>query len=144
MSFVNSPQVKYSADGKPRERLGCGSQITRGLTLALFLLALGFIAYPFVTTNLFSRMVRTDGTVRGVVVNAQNKPISDASVFLVAAPDAIVKTETDGSFALDNVPGGTQVVIVVVNEIGQEFPVSIESGRTTEIGSLSYVAPPDK
>ncbi len=144
MSFVNSPQVKYSADGKPRERLGCGSQITRGLTLALFLIALAFIAYPFVTTNLFNRVIRTDGAVRGIVVNAQNKPISDASLFLVAAPDSIVTTQADGSFVLDNVPGGTQVVIVVVNEIGQEFPVNIESGRITEIGSLAYVAPPDK
>lgn len=144
MSFVNSPQIKYSADGKPRERLGCGSQIARGLTLALFLIALVILAYPFVTTNLFNRVIRTDGAVRGVVVNAQNQPLFDASLFLVAAPSTIVNTNADGSFALDNVPGGSQVVIVVVNEIGQEFPVIIESGKITELGALSYIAPPDE
>jgi hypothetical protein len=141
---VNSPQIKYTADGKPRERLGCGSQITRGLTLALFLIALAIVAYPFVTTNLFSQVVRTDGAVRGIVVNAQNQPISDASLFLVAAPSTMVNTNTDGSFALDNVPSGDQVVIVVVDEIGQEFPVNIASGKITELGALSYIAPPDK
>jgi hypothetical protein len=144
MSFVNSPKIKYAADGKPREQLGCGSQIARALTILLVLIALALVLYPFVTTNLYSRIVQTDGTVRGTVVNSQKNPIANAEVFLVTAPNQIVKTDANGAFALDQVPSGKQVIIVVLNEIGQEYPVQIQSGTATQVGALAYIAPPDK
>lgn len=144
MSFVNSPQIKYSADGKPRERLGCGSQVMRGLTILFAILALGLLVYSSLGTNLASWVVRRDGAVHGVVVNANKQPLANAQVFLVAAPDQLVNTASDGTFALDALPSGAQVLIVVMNEIGQEYPVKILSGSVTDVGALAYVAPPDK
>ncbi|MBI5304026.1 MAG: carboxypeptidase regulatory-like domain-containing protein [Chloroflexi bacterium] len=144
MSFVNSPAVQYTTDGKPRERLGCGSQVARVLTVVLMVLALALVAYPLLGTNLASRVARSDGAVRGVVVGAQEQPLAEAQVFLVAAPDVTVTTQADGRFALDALPSGAQVLIVVVNEIGQEYPVNILSGAITEVGVLAYLAPPDE
>lgn len=144
MSFVNSPQVKYAVDGKPRERLGCGSQVTRGLTIFLILIVVGLVGYSWLGTNLSSRLVRRDGAIRGMVVNAQRQPLAQARVFLVAAPERETYTLADGSFVFDAIPSGAHVLIVVLNEIGQEFPVTILSGTVTDVGALAYVAPPDK
>jgi hypothetical protein len=142
--MVNSPKITYAADGKPHERTACGTYATRGLIATLVLIALAIIAAPWFTSDLFSRVTRTNGTVRGIVVNAQQQALGGAIVFVIAAPNTLVTTASDGSFEINNIPAGMQSVVVVYNEIGQEYPVNILSSTATELGALAYTAPPDK
>ncbi|HKZ68668.1 MAG TPA: carboxypeptidase-like regulatory domain-containing protein [Anaerolineales bacterium] len=144
MGLASSPKPEYSPDGKPRERVPWRRRIVRWTIIALLLFGVGLNLYGWIAGNIGNRLVGTDGLVRGSVVDAQNRPIPDALVFLVSAPDLTATTNAEGVFNLSNTPTGEQILVVVVNEIGQEFPVAIQSGVNTDVGALSYVAPPEE
>lgn len=144
MGLASSPKPEYSVDGKPRERTPWRQRAVRWIIIALLLLGAGLNLYVWIAGNIGNRLAGTDGLVSGLVVDAQNQPISGALVFLVSAPDLTATTNAEGVFSLSNAPTGQQILIVVVNEIGQEYPVTLQSGVSTDVGALSYVAVADE
>lgn len=89
MSYVNSPKVEYSPDGRPPERKDRRRQAIRLAILVVFFVSLGLNIYAFRASNLINRVVGTDGTVQGVVVDDQGNPIAQAEISLAAAPEAL-------------------------------------------------------
>lgn len=77
--------------------------------------------------------------VTGKVCDARAQPIANALVFAVTMPDQLVRTDRQGRFTLPAVPVGAQLLVVVVEEIGQEFPVQVAVGKPLEAGALAYV-----
>jgi hypothetical protein len=79
----------------------------------------------------------------GRAIDKSGKPIPSALVFAVSAPRRLVRTDGDGRFTLPEVPAGRQVLVVVVNDIGQEFPVRLDASAPADVGTLVYLAPPE-
>lgn len=136
MSLVNSPQLEYSADGKPRERAGCGKLFTRVLIALVALVVLGLSAYLMFNATV-AYQARHSGTVRGSVQDARQQPLPDAIVFIVAEPALRVVTRADGSFDLVNVPLGKQSLIVYYAKVGREIEITLDQNGLVETGVLT-------
>lgn len=136
MSLVNSPQLKYAADGKPRERAGCGKHVTRALIALVALVVIGLSAY-LVFDSTVAYQTRHSGAVRGVVLDARNQPLPDAIVFIVSEPALRVVTRADGGFDLPNAPIGKQVLIVYYAKVGREVEIMLEPNGVLDAGALA-------
>ncbi len=142
MSYVNSPKVEYSPDGRPPERKDRRRQAIRLTILVVFFVSLGLNIYAFRASNLINRVVGTDGTVQGVVVDDQGNPIAQAEISLAAAPEALAITQPDRTFTLANIPTGDQYLIVVSQGVGQGYVITIQTNDVTQLGTISYEAKP--
>jgi len=117
------------------------SPLTRWAVSAALLLAVGAAATVALTQMMPGPPVPVTGTVRGVVVNAQGRPLADAWIFLASAPQLECRTQTDGSFELAEVPQGRQYVIVAVNKRGQEHRIWMSpAGDTVDLGTVKFEA----
>ena len=142
MSYVNSPKVEYTPDGRPPERRDWRHLSIRLGILFIFILGLVLNLYAFKTGNLVNLVAGTNGVAQGIILDTEGHPISDATITLASAPEARANTQADGSFVLENVPTGDQYLIVVHNGVGEGFVVSIEQAGVTQIGTLNYRAKP--
>lgn len=144
MKFVNSPKVEYAADGKPVETTRKSRLLWHGLILTVLLGGIGINLYVWLVEDAAVQLRGNTGQIEGVVLNANEQPISRALVFVAGAPEVMAYTDENGRFRLQNTPTGRRQLIVVNREIGQEYPIEIAENRLTVAGALSYVAPPDK
>lgn len=143
MSYVNSPKVQYTPDGRPPERRNWRHLIIRGGIFAIFILGLALNLYAFKTGNLLNLLAGTNGVVQGVVVDAQGQPLAEATITLAAAPETQAITLPDGSFSLSNVPTGSQYLIVASEGVGQGYVITIQANGATQVGTLGYEALPE-
>jgi len=137
MSFVSSPQVKYAADGKPRERAGCGVWVVRSAIVVLVLIAIGLAGYLWFNANL-ARQIARSGALQGIVLDARNQPLPDEVVYVTAAPEVSAITQNDGSFQLRDLPTGKQTVIIFYAKLGQEIEVTLDANSVTQVGALVH------
>lgn len=75
------------------------------------------------------------GAISGIVVDQNNVPLS-AEVFILSSARS-VWTNEDGSFLLESVPEGEQLLLVGYISEADSYPVSITSGETLEMGVIS-------
>jgi len=143
MSYVNSPKVQYTPDGRPPERKNWRRLLLRGSIVIIFVAGLALNLYAFQAGNLFNRLSGTDGVVQGVVVNAQGQPLVGAVVTLASAPESQASSLPDGSFNLSNVPTGSQYLIVASGGVGQGYVVTVQGDSVTQVGPLVYEAMPE-
>jgi hypothetical protein len=80
--------------------------------------------------------LRGTGTVRGLAVDAQGQPFQ-GDIF-VERTTLAAKTNADGSFEFKNVPAGQQLIVVADGASGREFPVVIQIGQTTDLGTVQF------
>jgi hypothetical protein len=80
-------------------------------------------------------------TLRGTVSNQGLEGLGSALVFLESNPNILARTDADGGFVLGSVPAGEQVLVVVVAEIGQEFPIKVGGTSSGDVGVLVHAAP---
>ncbi len=142
MSYVNSPKIEYTPDGRPPERRNWRRLSIRIGIFLIFVLALALNLYSFRAGNVLNWLAGTDGAVQGIVVDAQGQPIASAEITLASSPDARTSTQEDGSFNLTNIPTGDQYLIVAHQGIGQGYVVTIQANGLTQLGALSYEAMP--
>ncbi|MBK8987428.1 MAG: carboxypeptidase regulatory-like domain-containing protein [Chloroflexi bacterium] len=142
MSYVNSPKVEYTPDGRPPERKDWRHLSIRLGILFIFILGLALNLYAFKAGNLVNLAAGTNGVAQGIILDTQGQPIPNATIALASAPEARTSTQADGSFTLENIPTGDQYLIVVHNGIGEGFVVAIQPAGVTQIGTLSYEAKP--
>ncbi len=136
MPLVNSPQVSYTPDGKPRERADAGKILMRVLIALLVLIVVGLAGYLIFDATV-ARQVAYSGSVRGLVLDGQNQPLPGAIVFVVGEPDMRTVTRGDGRFDLANVPIGKQTLIVFYAKVGREVQVTLEQNGTADTGTLA-------
>jgi hypothetical protein len=86
----------------------------------------------------------TAHTIQGAVCDARKQPLARALVFVEAHPEVSTTTAPDGTFSLKNVPVGVQKLVVVLDDVGQEYPVTIQRDSLNEVGTLTYRAPPEQ
>lgn len=142
MSFVNSPKVEYSADGKPPDRKNWKRIIIRSSILALLIVSIGLNLYAFVFSNAANQIAGTDGHVQGVVQDAQGRPLANAEITLASYPAVIVQTDNNGNFDLQNIPTGAQYLIVIHKGIGQGYVIEIAANTLTSLEPLVYNSKP--
>ncbi|MBP6470955.1 MAG: carboxypeptidase regulatory-like domain-containing protein [Chloroflexi bacterium] len=142
MSYVNSPKIEYSPDGRPPERKDRRRQAVRIAIFIVLIISIGINIYAFRAANLINRVAGTDGIVQGVVVDDQGNPIAQAEISLAAAPEAQAITQADGTFTLANIPTGDQYLIVVSQGVGQGYVITIQTDNVTQLGTISYEAKP--
>lgn len=142
MSYVNSPKIEYSPDGRPPERKDRRRQAVRIAIFIVLIISIGINIYAFRAGNLINRVAGTDGIVQGVVVDDQGNPIAQAEISLAAAPEALAITLPDGTFTLANIPTGDQYLIVVSQGVGQGYVITIQTDDVTQLGTISYDAKP--
>jgi hypothetical protein len=82
--------------------------------------------------------------VRGVVTDGSGAPRGGALVFVVSNPRLTAITDRSGGFSIRGVRLGRQKLVVVVAEIGQEFPIEVPGEGEIDVGRLTYVAPPER
>lgn len=142
MSFVKSPKVEYTPDGKPPERRDWRRILLRAGILALFLLALFLNLYAFRAGNVVNVVAGTNGIAHGMVVDEQGNPIAEALITLAMAANARAFSDENGRFELTNIPTGPQYLMVIHQGIGEGFVVEIQPNSVTEVGTLTYTAKP--
>ena len=135
MSFEKPPSMNdYSKiiPIAPRE-------LTRQKKMIRFAM-LGFAATAIIlllvnlSTSDLTAPLRGTGSLQGVALDANGKPL--LGVVMVEGTSLTVKTNTDGSFQISNVPAGDRVIVVSDTLSGREFHASIQAGQITNLGSV--------
>lgn len=138
MTFADSPNIEYSPDGKPPEQGKTRKIIVRVTLIVLLLTAIVLNVSVWKLYNVPAQISNADGAIEGQVIIPAGAPLPDAEVFIVQAPSNITKTDSQGKFVLNGVPAGNQVLIVGYNQRGEEFPVSVLNGGTTDVGPVIF------
>lgn len=141
MKFVNSPKVEYQPDGLPRAQESKRPFYFRLLVGTVLFLALGFNVYVFVRTDVSAMAIQNNSGAEGIVIDGENRPIPDVLVFSAEVPTISTTTDANGRFLLHNLPAGVNQLVVVRNNVGQEFYVTLAEGKTTRVDYLNFTAP---
>jgi len=78
------------------------------------------------------------GTVAGIVVDESDRPLN-AEIYVLGAGMINSHTDENGAFTVQGVPSGQRSVVVVMNGGGLEYPVTIATGATTDMGRLRFI-----
>lgn len=85
---------------------------------------------------------RPTGHVTGTLQDPWHRPVAGARVFVASRPSIHTTSNRTGDFVLRNVPVGEQNLIAVLEDRGEEYPVTIQRDETTQLGTLAYRVPP--
>jgi hypothetical protein len=141
MKFVNSPKIEYQPDGLPRARESKRPFYFRLLIGFVLFLAVGLNLYVFVQADIASLTLKNNSGAEGMVVDGENRPMPNVMVFSASAPTISVTTDENGRFLLNNLPPGVNRLVVVRNNVGQEFYVTLAEGKVTRVDYLNFTAP---
>ncbi|RMF47492.1 MAG: carboxypeptidase regulatory-like domain-containing protein [Anaerolineae bacterium] len=138
MPFDKTPSLDDFRNGMPDSLPDVYARRRKRMVLGVLLLLLvGALAVVnFMQTSLAAQLTGR-GTVAGRVVDIHGQP-TQAEIYVIGT-DLIARTAPDGSFTLPDVPAGPQSVVVVDENSGSEYPVTIQSGQTTDIGEVQLV-----
>ena len=141
MKFVNSPKVEYQPDGLPRARESKRPFYFRILIGIVLFLALGLNLYVFVRADVAATVTQENSGASGMVIDGENRPVPNVLIFSAESPDNSTTTDENGRFLLENLPAGVNRLVVVRNNVGQEFFVTLTANRTTRVDYLNFLAP---
>jgi hypothetical protein len=141
MKFVNSPKVEYQPDGLPPAQESKRPFYFRLLVGTVLFLALSFNVYVFVRADVSAMVIQNNSGAEGIVIDTENRPIADVLVFSANVPTMSTTTDENGRFLLHNLPAGVNRLVVVRNNVGQEFFVTLNPNKITRVDYLSFIAP---
>ncbi len=141
MKFVDSPRIEYQPDGLPRARESKRPYYFRLLIGITLFLAVGLNLYIFLRADVASLVQQNNSGAEGMVIDEGNRPISNVLVFSANAPAISTTTDENGRFLLHNLPSGVNRLVVVRNNVGQEFYVTLDKDGITRVDYLSFTAP---
>lgn len=141
MKLVDSPKIEYQPDGLPRARENRRTLYFRLFISIIFFLALGLNLYVLVRANIVLPPAKNSSGVEGMIINGQNQPVPHVLVFSADTPSLSTTTDENGRFLLQNLPPGVNRLVVVRNNVGQEFYVTLDEGQVTQVNYLSFTAP---
>lgn len=141
MKYVDSPKIEYQADGLPRARESKRPFYIRILIGITIILAIGLNLYTFVHTDVAALFQQNNSSVEGIVIDGENQPVPHVLVFSATTPTISTTTDENGRFLLTNLPLGINRLIVVRNNVGQEFYVTLTDDKITQVKNLNFTAP---
>ena len=141
MKFVDSPKIEYQPDGLPRARESKRPFYFRLLIGIVLFLALGLNLYVFVSADVASLTLKNNSGAEGIVIDGENRPVPHVLVFSAERPSVSTTTDENGRFLLNNLPPGVNRLVVVRNNVGQEFYVTLAEGKVTRVDYLNFTAP---
>jgi len=141
MKFVDSPKIEYQPDGLPHARESKRPFYFRLLIGFALFLAIGLNLYIFVRTDVNSSSIKNNSGAEGMVIDDQNRPLPNVLVFSARVPTISTTTDENGRFLLQNLPPGVNRLVVVRNNVGQEFYVTLTEDKITRVDYLSFTAP---
>ncbi|GAB4475496.1 MAG: hypothetical protein Kow0088_12430 [Anaerolineales bacterium] len=77
-------------------------------------------------------------SLQGKVVTSNGSPFH-GEIYILGTSLA-TETAQDGTFVLQGIPSGNQVLIVADEQIGRDFPVHVIAGRQIDLGELRFEA----
>ncbi len=81
------------------------------------------------------------GAVTGVVCDGQGRPLGGVQVFVAWRPDLMARTGPDGRFLLEDVPPGEQLIVLAVDDLGQEHRLWVpRAAAPVDMGTVRFVA----
>jgi hypothetical protein len=128
--------------GKPPPAAPRKPSLLRPLAIGLALVFAALAVYIGATADPIGSSATSAQTVQGAVYDVRKQPLARALVFVEAHPELAANTAADGTFVLKRVPAGEQKLVVVFDDVGQEYPVTIQRDSPNEVGTLVYRAPP--
>lgn len=141
MKFVNSPKVEYQPDGLPRASISKRPLIFRYIIGITIFLALSLNLYVFIKADITTIALSNNSGAEGMVIDDENRPLSNVLVFSADFPTVSTTTDENGRFQLNHLPAGVNRLVVVRNNVGQEFYVTLNEGKMTRIDYLNFTAP---
>lgn len=85
--------------------------------------------------------LKNNSGAEGMVIDDDSRPVPNVLVFSASAPTVSTTTDENGRFLLQNLPPGVNRLVVVRNNVGQEFYVTLAEGKTTRVDYLNFTAP---
>ncbi len=141
MKFVNSPKVEYQPDGLPRARESKRPFFFRILVGIALVLAMGLNLYIFLRADVANIVRQTNSGAEGMIIDGENRPVPHVLIFSAEHPSISATTDENGRFLLNNLPAGINRLVVVRNNVGQEFYVTLAPDKITRLDYLSFTAP---
>ncbi|MCA9918657.1 MAG: carboxypeptidase regulatory-like domain-containing protein [Anaerolineales bacterium] len=141
MKFVDSPKVEYQPDGLPRARVSKKPLFFRILIGIALLVALTLNVYVFFQADLGTIALSNNSGAEGMVIDAENRPLANVLVFSAEFPTISTTTDANGRFQLSHLPAGINRLVVVRNNVGQEFFVTLNESKMTRVDYLAFTAP---
>jgi len=141
MKFVDSPKIEYQPDGLPRARESKRPFYFRLLIGIVLFLAIGLNLYIFVRADASALSLKNNSGAEGMVIDSENRPLPNVLVFSARVPTISTTTDENGRFLLQNLPPGVNRLVVVRNNIGQEFYVTLAESKVTRVDYLNFTAP---
>lgn len=139
MAFEKSPSLEEFEDGIPEKLSDSSSRRKRIRILVLLLIAsLGVLLAAVFAQSDASALLDGKGSISGRAVDDKGSPFQ-GSIFILGTNLETV-TQPDGTFLLEDVPGGTRTLILANEHAGYEFPVLIIAGETVDIGEIQFIS----
>lgn len=107
------------------------------LLAVIILLLLGLGTVKLLQSDQGQRLLGT-GVVAGIVVDESDRPVS-AEIYVLGAGMITSHTDDNGMFMVQGVPSGQRSVVVAMNGGGNEYPVTIRTGQTTDMGKVKFM-----
>ncbi|GJM41203.1 MAG: hypothetical protein DHS20C20_14850 [Ardenticatenaceae bacterium] len=141
MNFVNSPKVEYQPDGLPPARVSKRPLMFRIFIGVSIFLALSLNLYVFIQADITTIAFNNNSGAEGMVIDGENRPLPNVLVFSAEFPTVSTTTDENGRFQLNHLPAGVNRLVVVRNNVGQEFYVTLSEDKTTRVDYLNFTAP---
>ncbi|PWH18070.1 MAG: hypothetical protein DDG59_06820 [Anaerolineae bacterium] len=78
------------------------------------------------------------GSIHGQVITSNGSPFQGEIYILGTSLET--KTAPDGTFLMQGVPSGQQVLIVADDQIGRDFPIQVVAGKQLDLGQIRFEA----
>ena len=106
--------------------------------IIFFLIVSLFLAAASLFQNRKVSTLFGTGSIQGQVITANGLPFQ-GEIYILGTP-LETQTAPDGSFVIQGVPSGEQVLIVADEQIGRDFPVQVIAGKQIDIGQVRFEA----
>ena len=135
----DSPALEdYQGGTLPPER---GPSRLRGwIRVAILLLGLAALAMSailFLQSDLPAQIAGT-GEIAGRVVGEDNQPLE--AEIVVLGTEITTKADAQGQFLVRDVPAGDRSIAILHRYSGLEYPATVRTGQTTDLGEIKLVA----
>jgi hypothetical protein len=108
--------------------------------MRVLILFLGIVVVALGLVNLsqsdLTASLRGTGALKGVILDELGRPFN-GSIY-VEKTSLKTTTSPDGSFFLNNIPAGPQLIVIAQAGAGHELSVNIVAGQTADMGTLLF------
>lgn len=106
------------------------------IRIALIVLVLILLAVNLFWQSDTTAALRGRGAISGSVTNQAGRPLTGEA--LILGSGLRVPIAPDGTFQIENVPAGSQSLVILDAYSGYEIKVNVIAGKTVQVGALKF------